>query len=129
MASDLQTRHGFSRYRELGQRLNRLRTYFSRMFEPYLYTPEGFRLAKRQYSGPQDTINFPPNQKRTVTVCNLFSNAHKRIDEIARLLDTDRRTVILALLQEGLVLDRRGSNRNPKSKEDRLPQTELRNDN
>ena len=49
MASDLQTRrHGFSRYRELGQRLNQLRTYFSQMFEPYLYTAEGFRLAKRQ---------------------------------------------------------------------------------
>ena len=110
MASDLQTRrHGFSRYRELGQRLNRLRTYFSQMFEPYLYTAEGFRLAKRQYAGPQDTINLPPGQKRTITVCNLFSNEHKKIDEIARLLDTDRRTVILALIQEGLVLDRRQS--------------------
>ena len=99
MASDLQTRHhGFSRYRELGRRLSRLRAYFSQMFEPYLYTPEGFRLAKRQYAGPQDTINLPPSQKRTVTVCNLFSNEHKRIDEIARLLDIDRRTVILALI-------------------------------
>ena len=110
MTSDRQTRrHGFSRYRELGQRLNRLRTYFSQMFEPYLYTAEGFRLAKRQYAGPQDTINLPAGQKRTITVCNLFSNQHKRIDEIAQLLDTDRRTVILALIQEGLVLDRRQS--------------------
>jgi len=89
--------------------LNRLRTYLSRMFIPDLYTPEGFRLTKRQYAGPQDTINLPPGQKRTITVCNLFSNQHKRIDEIARLLDTDRRTVILALIQEGLVLDRRQS--------------------
>ena len=129
MASDLQTRrHGFSRYRELGQRLNRLRAYFSQMFEPYLYTAEGFRLAKRQYAGPQDTINLPPSQKRTVTVCNLFSNEHKTIDEIARLLDTDRRTVILALIQEALVLDRRGSNRKPKSERRQTPQTD-RNDN
>jgi hypothetical protein len=110
MASDLQTRrHGFSRYRELGQRLNRLRTYFSQMFEPYLYTAEGFRLGKRRYAGPQDTIDLPAWQKRTITVCNLFSNEHKKIDEIARLLDTDRRTVILALIQEGLVVDRRQS--------------------
>ena len=110
MASDLQTRrHGFSRYRELGQRLNRLRTYFSQMFESYLYTPEGFRLAKRQYAGPQDTISLPPAKKRTVTVCHLFSNERKRIDEIAQLLETDRRTVIMALIQEGLVLDRRQS--------------------
>ena len=129
MASDQQTRrHGFSRYRELGQRLNRLRAYFSQMFEPYLYTAEGFRLAKRQYAGPQDTINLPPSQKRTVTVCNLFSNEHKTIDEIARLLDTDRRTVILALIQEALVLDRRGSNRKPKSERRQTPQTD-RNDN
>ena len=107
---DLQTRrHGFSRYRELGQRMHRLRTYLSQMFEPYLYTPEGFRLAKRQYAGPQDTIDLPACEKRAITVCNLFSNEHKKIDEIARLLDTDRRTVILALIQEGLVVDRRQS--------------------
>ena len=81
------------------------------MFEPYLYTPDGFRLAKRQYPGPQDTINLPPGQKRTITICNLFSNEHKKIDEIARLLDTDRRAVILALIQEGLIHDRRRSNR------------------
>ena len=113
---DLQTRrHGFSRYRELGQRLHRLRTYFSQMFEPYLYTPDGFRLAKRQYPGPQDTISLPPGQKRTITICNLFSNQHKKIDEIARLLDTDRRAVIVALIQEGLVVDRRGSSRKPRT--------------
>ena len=85
----------------------KLRTNLSRMFLPDLYTPEGFRLAKRQYAGPQDTINLPADQKRTVTVCNLFSNERKRIDEIVQLLDTDRRTVIHALIHEGLVLDRR----------------------
>ena len=89
--------------------LNRLRTYFSRMFEPYLYTPEGFRMTKRKYVGPEHTVNLPANEKRAVTVCNLFSNQRKPIDEIARLLDTDRRTVILALIQEGLVVDRRHS--------------------
>ena len=109
MASAQTRRHGFSRYRELGQRLNRLRTYFSQMFEPYLYTAEGFRLGKRRYAGPQDTINLAPDRKRTITVCNLFSNQKKRIDEIAQLLDADRRTVILALIQEGLILDRRQS--------------------
>ena len=113
---DLQSRrHGFSRYREIGQRLHRLRNYFSQMFEPYLYTSEGFRLANRQYAGPQDTINLPPGPKRTITICNLFSQQHKKIDEIARLLDTDRRAVILALIQEGLVVDRRGSSRKPRT--------------
>ena len=101
--------------------MHRLRTYFSQMFEPYLYTPDGFRLAKRQYPGPQDTINLPPGQKRTITICNLFSNEHKKIDEIARLLDTDRRAVILALVQEGLVVDRRGWSRKPRTERRQTP--------
>jgi hypothetical protein len=94
--------------------LNRLRTYFSRMFEPYLYTPEGFRITKQKYVGPQHTVNLPANEKRTVTVCNLFSNQHKPIDEIAQLLDTDRRTVISGLIHEGLIRDRRKSPHTPK---------------
>ena len=93
----------------------RMRTNLSRMFVPYLYTPEGFRLIKRRYAGPEDTISLPPDQKRTITVCNLFSNQNKQIDEIARLLDTDRRTVILALIQEGLILDRRRSQGRPQT--------------
>jgi hypothetical protein len=84
------------------------------MFEPYLYTPEGFRIAKRKYIVPQDTLNLPPSQKRAITVCNLFSNEHQRIDEIARLLDTNRRTVIAGLIHEGLIRDRRNLNRNQK---------------
>ena len=52
-------------------------------------------------------MNLPPNEKRTVTLCNLFSNQNKSIDEIAKLLDTDRRAVITALIDEGLVVDRR----------------------
>jgi len=94
--------------------LNRLRTYFSRMFEPYLYTPEGFRITRQKYVGPQHTVNLPANEKRAVTVCNLFSNQHKPIDEIAQLLDTDRRTVISGLIHGGLILDRRQSPHAPK---------------
>ena len=94
--------------------LNRLRHYFSRMFEPYLYTSEGFRLTKRRYIVPEDTTNFPADQKRRIAVCNLFSNQSKGIDEIVALLDTNRRSVIASLIHEGLVLDRRGSKGNPK---------------
>jgi hypothetical protein len=94
--------------------LSRLRTYLSQMFVPYLYTPEGFRLTKLKYIGPENTINLPANEKRTVTVCNLFSNQNKPIDEIAELLDTNRRTVIAGLIHEGLIIDRRGSSWKPK---------------
>ena len=94
--------------------LSRLRTYLSQMFVPYLYTPEGFRITKQKYVGPENTVNLPANEKRTVTVCNLFSNQHKPIDEIAQLLDTDRRTVISGLIHEGLIRDRRKSPHTPK---------------
>ena len=94
--------------------LNRLRSYLSRMFVPYLYTPEGFRLTRRQYAVPEDTVNLPPGQKRTTTVCNLFSNQHKSISEIAALLDTNRRAVVSGLIREGLILDRRRSMRDRK---------------
>src|SRR4030095_4600996 len=107
-------RHGFSSDRELGRRLDRLRIYLSQMFEPYLYTPEGFRLTKRRYVIQADTVNLPVAEKRAITICNLFSNEHNSIDEIARLLDTNRRVIITALRHEGLILDRRQSKRNPK---------------
>jgi len=94
--------------------LNRLRTYLSQMFEPYLYTPEGFRRTKQRYVGPEHTVNLPAVQKRAVTICNLFSREQKNIDEIAGLLDTDRRTVISGLIHGGLIVDRRRSPHHPK---------------
>src|SRR5688572_23119954 len=94
--------------------LSRLRTYLSRMFLPDLYTPEGFRITKQKYIGPENTINLPGSEKRMVTVCNLFSRERKGIDEIAELLDTNRCTVISGLIHEGLILDRRGSKRSAK---------------
>jgi len=89
--------------------LKRLRTYFSRMFLPHLYTPEGFLLIKRQYVSPEDTIQLPPTQKRAITICNLFANQHKRIEDIAKLLDTNRGAVISVLIQEGFIVERRQS--------------------
>jgi hypothetical protein len=99
--------------------LNRLCTYLSRLFEPYLYTPEGFRLTKHKYVAPEHTENLPADEKRTITVCNLFSNQHKGIDEIAKLLDTNRGAVISVLIQEGLVVDRRAATRSNRKVERR----------
>ena len=93
--------------------LNRLRIYLSRMFIPYLYTPEGFRVTQEKYIALEDTTDVPADQKRTITVCNLFANQQMAIDEIAKLLDTNRRIVVSALLHEGLILDRRDSEWTP----------------
>ena len=104
----------------------RLLTYLSRMFLPDLYTPEGFRIAgSKQYSGPEDTIELPLNEKRTVAICNLFSNQKKPIDAIARLLDLNRRSVISVLIHEGLILDRRQSSQNSKDERRQPPKYHL----
>ena len=91
-----------------------LRTYLSKVFAPYLYTAEGFRITKQKYVVPEETIGLPAVEKRAITICNLFANEHKSIAEIAALLDTSCSSVISALIQEGLILDRRGLNRYPK---------------
>jgi hypothetical protein len=82
------------------------------MFIPYLYTPEGFRVTQEKYIALEDTTDVPADQKRTITVCNLFANQQMAIDEIAKLLDTNRRIVVSALLHEG-ILDRRDSEWTP----------------
>lgn len=103
--------------------LKRKRSYLSRIFEPYLYTPEGFRLTKQRYVVQQDTVNLPAAERRAVTICNLFSNEHKDIDEIAKLLETSRRSVITDLIHAGLIQDRRGANLNHKLERNRLQST------
>ena len=90
--------------------LSRLRDYLSRTFTPNLYTAEGFRLSKRQYSVPESSASHAA--KKAITICDLFSNQHKSIDEVAKLLDTSRGAVISALIEEGIILDRRRSQRN-----------------
>lgn len=96
------------------QMFGRVRNYLCRLFLPHLYTPEGFRRTERLYALPDEPIPVPAGQKRTMTVCNLFANQHKNIDEIAKLLDTSRRLVIAQLILEGLIVDRRQMNREPR---------------
>ena len=89
--------------------LSRLRNYLSRVLTPDLYAAEGFRLTNNQYIVPE-TASVPATRK-AITICNLFLNQHKSIDEIANLLDTSRGAVISALIEEGIILDRRRSKR------------------
>jgi hypothetical protein len=91
--------------------LSRLRAYISKTLTPNLYTAEGFRLTKRQFSVPESTASFHA-AKKAITICDLFSNQHKSIDEVAQLLGTSRGAVISALIEEGIILDRRRSQRN-----------------
>ena len=78
--------------------------------QPTPITREGFRLTRDRFSLPKDTSALDPKSKRAVTICNLFINYNLGIHDIVRVLDEDHERVILTLLDEGIILDRRHDN-------------------
>ena len=73
-------------------------------------TREGFRLTRERFTLPKDTSHLDPKSKRAVTICNLFINHKLGIRDIVRVLDEDQERVIMTLLDEGIILDRRDAN-------------------
>ena len=73
-------------------------------------TREGFRLTRERFTLPKDTSALDPKSKRAVTICNLFVNHKLGIQDITRVLDEDQERVIVTLLDEGIILDRRDAN-------------------
>ena len=71
---------------------------------------EGFRLTRERFTLPKDTSNLDPKDKRAVTICNLFINHKLGIRDIVRVLDEDQERVIVTLLDEGIILERRDAN-------------------
>jgi hypothetical protein len=72
---------------------------------------DGFHLTRDRFTVPRDTAALDPKTKRAVTICNLFVNHKLDIGDIVRLLDEDRGRVVLALLELGIVHDRRNKPR------------------
>ena len=70
-------------------------------------THDGFELRTDHYTLPKDISALDPKTKRAVTICNLFLNHKLGLHEIVRLLDEDSGGVVLALLEQGIVKDRR----------------------
>ena len=73
-------------------------------------TREGFRLHKNHFTLPKDSSALGPDNKRAVTICNLFINHNLGIRDIVRVLDEDQERVIRTLLDEGIILNRRDAN-------------------
>jgi hypothetical protein len=65
------------------------------------------KLTKRPFVMPEDASQRPPEEKRRLTICNLFANQNLSVTEIRRLLDEPYSSVIEALIQHKLVHDRR----------------------
>jgi hypothetical protein len=74
---------------------------------PYLYTAEGFRLTGRPFVVPEELETLDASQKRMITICNVFANHKQSIAEIAKVLDIRPFTVVSALIEGGLIEERR----------------------
>ena len=77
------------------------------MNQPILQERDGFQVWEGKFTYPAETWILDPQTKRAVTICNLFANHQHSISDIVRLLDENRRFVILALLINGIIRDRR----------------------
>lgn len=74
-------------------------------------TREGFQLTRDRFTMPKDTSALDPKTKRAVTICNLFLNHKLSLHDIVRLLDEESGHVVVALLEQGIVQDRRNKPR------------------
>ena len=75
--------------------------------QPIPITREGFRLETDSFTLPKDTVTFDPKTKRAITICNLFVNYELPLRDIVRLLDEDNEKVIVTLVEQRIVQDRR----------------------
>src|SRR5262245_29703351 len=68
---------------------------------------DDFQLKENHFSLPERSTDLEPRRKRAVTICNLFVNHNLSISSIARILDEDEGRVVNALIENGIVYDRR----------------------
>ena len=68
---------------------------------------DGFHILVEGFALPADNWKLDPQSKRTVTICNLFVNHQYNIPDIVRVLDENHRKVVLTLLKQGIIKDRR----------------------
>ena len=65
------------------------------------------KLTRQPFVMPEDASQRPPEEKRKLTICNLFANQNLSVTEIRRLLDEPYGSVIEALIEYKLVHERR----------------------
>jgi hypothetical protein len=80
---------------------------------------DGFQVRKQELAVPVDTRDLDPQTKRDFTICNLFINQKLTISDIIRVLDEDYGHVVMALLESGIIQDRRQKQRQPPAGIDR----------
>jgi hypothetical protein len=68
---------------------------------------DGFRVLKEAFSVPDEISTLDSLTKRKATICNLFINHRLAISDIVRLLDETNGRAISALIEQGVIEDRR----------------------
>lgn len=68
---------------------------------------DGFEVGIEKLRCIVDTIGLPQELKRSVTILNLFTEYHLPIKDIMRVLDESYEKVVLSLISQHAVQDRR----------------------
>lgn len=68
---------------------------------------DGFHVRESEFTLPLDSRNLDHQTKRAVTICDLFVNHSYTISDIVRVLDEDPRNAVHALLEQGIIRERR----------------------
>ena len=71
---------------------------------------DGFHLRENIFVLPEETMSLDAKNKRDLTICNLFVNHHMSIPNIEHLLDEDAAKIVHALIDHGILDDRRQMN-------------------
>jgi hypothetical protein len=89
-------------------------------------TRDGFQVVRDHLTVPQDSA-LDEKTKRALAICHLFLNRNMAIADIVWLLGEDNGTVVLALLEQGIIQERRRQPRPaPQEKERRKSIPSLR---
>jgi hypothetical protein len=68
---------------------------------------DGFQVMRDRPTVPKDSSALDQKTKQALAICHLFLNRNMAITDIVRLLDEDNGSVVLALLEQGIIRDRR----------------------
>jgi hypothetical protein len=68
---------------------------------------KSLKLTRLPFLMPDDASQRPPEEKRKLTICNLFANQNLSVTEIRHVLDEPYGSVIEALIEHKLVHERR----------------------
>src|SRR5262249_28276341 len=68
---------------------------------------DDFQVKENYFTLPEHSTELDSRRKRALTICNLFINHNLSISNLVRVVDEDEGSVVLALIENNIVYDRR----------------------